>query len=65
MAMAPPDNAPRSEPSAAKPEDPVVAQARIDLRELTAGERVAQAIALSRTATRIAAAAEAARHTER
>jgi type VI protein secretion system component VasK len=63
--MDPLDDAPRSGPPAGKPEDPVVAQARIDLRELTAGERVAQAIALSRTATRIAAAAEAARRSER
>lgn len=51
------DDAPRS-----GPDDPVVVQARIDLRELTAAERVAQAIALSRTATRIAAAAKTARH---
>jgi type VI protein secretion system component VasK len=59
--MDPRDDAPRSRPPADELEDPVVAQARIDLRELTAGERVAQAIALSRTATRIAAAAETAR----
>jgi hypothetical protein len=63
--MDPLDDAPRSGPPADKAEDPVVAQARIDLRELTAGERVAQAIALSRTATRIAAAAEAARRDKR
>lgn len=66
VVMDPLDDAPRSEPSAdSSAEDPVVVQARIDLRELTAGERVAQAIALSRTATRIAAAAETARHSER
>ena len=58
--MDPLDDTSRSEP-AAKAEDPVVVQARADLRELTAAERVAQAIALSRTATRIAAAAAAQR----
>ncbi len=40
-------------------EDPVLEQARADLRDLTVAQRVAQAIALSRTATAIAAAAAA------
>jgi type VI protein secretion system component VasK len=63
--MEPLDDALRSVPADDSPsnDDPVVAQARVDLRELTAAERVAQAIALSRTATRIAAAAAAARRT--
>jgi type VI protein secretion system component VasK len=63
--MEPLDDALRSVPAEDSPsnDDPVVAQARADLRRLTAAERVAQAIALSRTATRIAAAAAAARRT--
>jgi len=43
--------------SAALGEDPVIAQARLDLRELTPAQRVAQAAGLSRTGTAIAAAA--------
>lgn len=62
--MDPLDDAPCSEPPD-KAEDPVVVQARIDLRKLTAGERVAQAIALSRTATEIAEAAHTARRGRR
>jgi type VI protein secretion system component VasK len=63
--MEPLDDALRSVPMSAEADDPVVAQARGDLRELTAAERVAQAIALSRTATRIAEAGEAARRNRR
>jgi type VI protein secretion system component VasK len=63
--MEPLDDALRSVPADDSPsnDDPVVVQARVDLRGLTAAERVAQAIALSRTATRIAAVAAAARRT--
>jgi transcriptional regulator with XRE-family HTH domain len=39
--------------------DPVLEQARADLRDLTVAQRVAQSMALSRTATAIAAAATA------
>jgi transcriptional regulator with XRE-family HTH domain len=42
-------------------EDPVLAQARVDLRDLTVAQRAAQAMALSRMATTIAAASTAAK----
>lgn len=38
-------------------DDPVLSQAQADLRDLSAAQRVAQAIALSRTVTTLAAAA--------